>query len=270
MPATAVEKHGSPQVTTGMSGQANLEYLIHDASDETAALAALAAAAPSTYMSMAQESLSVQPVDDEAEKWEGTARYTKGSGSVPQTGDSAFSFDTTGGTQHITQSVETIGGYAPTGGTVPDFQGAIGVSDNSVEGVDITVPVYKFSETHYLPASEVDNTFKGMIFDLTGKVNNATFKGLAAGECLFLGAQGSRRGTGPDDDWEITLNYAASPNKTSIVIGDITVTAKKGWEYLWIRYENAVDGVANRVVKVPTAAYVEKVYDEADFSPLDL
>ena len=32
--------------------------------------------------------------------------------------------------------------------------------------------------------------------------------GLAAGECLFLGASGSKRG---EDDWEIAFRFAASP-----------------------------------------------------------
>jgi hypothetical protein len=38
------------------------------------------------------------------------------------------SFDTGGGTTHITQSVQTIASYAPPGEDPPDFQGAIGVS----------------------------------------------------------------------------------------------------------------------------------------------
>jgi hypothetical protein len=45
-----------------------------------------------------------------------------------------------GGTQHITQSLATIQKYAAAG-TAPDFGGAIGVTHDSVEGVDITVPM---------------------------------------------------------------------------------------------------------------------------------
>ena len=41
-----------------------------------------------------------------------------------------------GGTQHITQSIATIQKYAPPGKTAPDFKGAIGVTHDSVEGVD--------------------------------------------------------------------------------------------------------------------------------------
>jgi len=134
-----------------------------------------------------------------------------------------------------------------------------------VYGVDITVPVYSFSETHILANSAVTAAYKGKLFALTGKTNNATFKGFAIGECLFLGASGSKRGKG---DWEITFRFAASPNKTGLTVGDITGIAKKGWEYLWVRYEDAVDTAAGTMVKKPLAVYIEKVYEEGNFADL--
>ena len=93
------------------------------------------------------------------------------------------------------------------------------------------------------------------------------------GECLFLGASGSRRqqGQNPNDgDWEITFKFAASPNAVNLQIGTITVASKKGWEYLWVRYEDAEDDAASMLVKKPVAAYVEKVYEDADFAVLGL
>ena len=62
----------------------------------------------------------------------------------------------------------------------------------------------------------------------------------------------------------------ASPNRTNIVIGEITVASKKGWEYLWVRYADAEDAAAKAIVKVPVAAYVEKVYEEGDFAALGI
>jgi hypothetical protein len=187
----------------------------------------------------------------------------------PQAGDSTFSFDTGGGTQHITQSIATLNKYISSG-TPPDFKGAIGVTADNVEGVDITVPVYNFSETHYIDPDDVDDAYKGAIFNLTGKVNNAPFRGLAAGECLFLGASGSRRGRGADDPWEITYRFAGSPNRTGLSIGGISGINKKGWEYLWVRYQDTVDDLSNHLVKQPLAVYVEKVYEEGDFTTLGI
>jgi len=196
--------------------------------------------------------------------WDCRVRYVAPEEKEPEVGESSFSFDTGGGTQHITQSITTVNKYAPPGKTAPNFGGAVGVTHDNVEGVDITVPVYNFSETHYIANENVN---KGAYFALTGKTNNASWKGFAAGECLFLGASGSKRGS---DDWEITFRFAASPNKTGLTVGDITDIAKKGWEYMWVRYADAEDAAAKAIVKKPVAVYIEKVYDEGDFSGLGI
>jgi hypothetical protein len=153
-------------------------------------------------------------------------------------------------------------------GTAPDFGGAIVVTHDNVEGVDITVPVYNFSETHYLSAATVTTAYRDTLFQLTGKVNNGSFRGLAAGQCLFRGASGSRRGTDSEDDWEITYKFAGSPNRTGITVGTISGIAKKGWEYMWVRYADAED--ANTLVKQPVAVYVEEVYEDGDFDDLNI
>jgi len=71
--------------------------------------------------------------------------------------ESTYTFDTGGGTQHITQSFKTKGSYPAPGFAAPDFRGAIGVTHEDVEGVDITVPVYNFSETHYIDDALVED-----------------------------------------------------------------------------------------------------------------
>jgi len=199
--------------------------------------------------------------------WDGSALYQRFDWQPKETGESTFSFDTSGGTQHITQSLSTVAKYPA--GTAPDCKGAIGVSQSGdsqmVEGVDIVVPVYNWSETHYLSNATVTAAYKQTLFGLTGKVNTAAFKGFAIGEVLFLGASGSQRGT---EDWEITFRFAASKNKVGLTIGTITGIDKKGWEYLWVRYKDSID--ANVKVKVPAAVYTEQVYENGDFSGLGI
>src|SRR5207248_1374699 len=119
----------------------------------------------------------------------------------------------------ITQSLETVASYAPPGFTAPNFQGAIGVSEDKVEGVDITIPAFQFSETHRFIDALVGGFYKQTLFQLTGRFNNAPFKGFATGECMFMGASGSKRG---DEKWTITFRFAGSQNATGITIGDIT------------------------------------------------
>lgn len=262
------ENIDSRQITDGKA--AELVYTISGTADEAAALTALKTAAPSVLYGLKRQPVSVEPVHVDTANpskclWTGTVAYAPFEyQEPPQTGESVFSFDTGGGTQHVTQSLQTITRYP---GTAPDFKGAIGVTHDNVEGVDITVPVYTFSETHYLPNSQVTNAYKMTLFNLTGKVNNGAFKGLAAGECLFLGASGSKRGT---DDWEINFRFAGSPNRTGLAVGPITGISKKGWEYLWVRYSDVEDSISHTLVKQPVAAYVERVYDEGNFGSLGI
>ncbi|MFN9131136.1 MAG: hypothetical protein ACK5XO_00450, partial [Phycisphaerales bacterium] len=118
--------------------------------------------------------------------------------------------------------------------------------------------------------AQVTGAYKGAIFNCTGKTNAGGFKGFAPGEVLFLGATGSKRGDGPDDDWEITFRFAASPNETGLSVGTITGINKKGWEYLWVRYADAEDTGSGAIIKKPIAAYVERVYDDANFGALGI
>ena len=269
MAITVAEKPDSRQVS---DDSAELIYFITGTASDADALSALKSTAPSTHNGMTRGNCNVEPVaidSDNADfcKWEGTAHYAPPHYTKiepPETGDSSFSFDTGGGSQHITQSLSTVNRYAPTGQTAPNFKGAIGVTHDSVEGVDISVPVYNFSETHYIADGDVD---KAAYFALTGKTNNAAFKGCAAGEVLCLGVSGSKRGGG---DWEITFRFAASPNKTSLTIGSITGIDKKGWEFLWVRYADTEDTAAKTIVKQPIAVYIEKVYEEGSFASLGI
>jgi hypothetical protein len=51
---------------------------------------------------------------------------------------------------------------------------------------------------------------------------------------------------------------------------DITGIVKRGWEYLWVRYEYSVDATAKALVKNPLAVYIEKVYEEDNFADLGI
>jgi hypothetical protein len=196
--------------------------------------------------------------------WLVTVNY--GFSQSGNTNQTEYSFDTGGGSMKVTQTPSslTINKYAKSGTTAPDFKGAIGVDDNSVNGCDIVVPAYSFSMTKSMAASAVNNTYKAYLFNLTGKVNHATWNGYNQGEALFLGASGSKHGR--SGNWEIAYKFSCNPNKTGIQIGDITGIAKKGWEYLWVRYEKGVD--QNVLVQTPAAVYVHQVYEYGDFSLL--
>jgi hypothetical protein len=270
MPVTVTEKFES---RAGSDDEIELVFVVEGTDDDGAARAALAAQAPGTYGTLVRQTPTIEPVGPNL--WEGKAKYIKPEFSQPQTGDSSFSFDTTGGSQHITQSRQTIQKYAPSGQTAPDFGGAIGVTHDNVEGVDIQVPVFSFSVTKYIPNAQMTGAYIGHLYANTGRVNDASFTvnvdgvtlTFAAGECLFLGATGGKRG---DDDWELTFRFAGSPNATNLTVGTITGINKKGWEYMWVRYADTEDAAAKAVVKKPIAVYIEKVYENGSFGNLSV
>jgi hypothetical protein len=260
--AVIIEKYDSRETTVGVENPSvELLYVVDGTEDDVAVRAVVEATIPAIYAGLVFQNYHIS--HQGSGLWEVSVRYGKLDPKEP--GESSFSFDTGGGTTHITQSLQTIGSHAPPGEDPPDFKGAIGVNNDSVEGTDITIPVYNFKETHYIPIALVTPAYKAALFYLTGKVNAAPFKGFAPGEVLFMGASGSQRG---QEDWEITFSFAASPNATGLTVGDITGIDKKGWEYLWVRYQDAED--ADVLVKQPAAVYVEQVYPYGDFSLLGI
>lgn len=263
MSVIVTEKWESRDQSAGEQPSVDLRYLVLGTSDDIEAHSELIAQTPTFYSGLVRQSTHLERLADDA--WEGSIRY--GRTEPPQTGDSTYSFDTGGGTQHVTQSIATVGVYAAPGIYPPNFQGAIGATKDGIEGVDISVPIYNFSETHYLDANLVTGAYKSTLFYLTGTVNNGGFRGFSAGEVLFLGAGGAKRG---QDDWEISYRFAASPNVQGLQVGEITGIAKRGWDYLWIRYADAVDNDAFMLVKRPLSVYVEQVYPYTNFAGLNI
>lgn len=197
----------------------------------------------------------------------------------------ARSFDTSGGTAHITQQPEyaagtALGGRATSterryGEGAPDQQGAIGVDGQNVQGVDIVVPALQWTETYDVSTQYVTDDYIRRLSALTGCTNAASFRSFAAGEVLFLGGTGSQdwdnqRGDSP---WSLSYRFVASPNADGttlprLKVGTIENIDKKGHEYLWVRYEDAVD--QSLLLKRPKHVYVNQVYPSGDFSLLGI
>jgi hypothetical protein len=237
------------------------------------------------------ESYSVEYQGDTA--WKVTINYEKvGADDATQTAPlkRARSFDTSGGTQHITNALQTKNSsgtvtddgekvYGPSGlDDGASAKGAIGVDDRGVNGVDIIVPALQWSESYDVPSSYVTSAYIRNIAKLTGSTNNASFRGFAAGEVLFTGASGShewddQRGNGP---WSLSFKFVASPNAGSsatlpaLKVGDIDGVEKGGHEYLWIKYATTENTTKSQVTREPIAVYVNKVYPDGDFSLLGI
>ena len=244
---------------------------------------------PGSDVQLLAESYSVSYLGDDA--WQVQINYSKdGADDEGQTDPlkRSRSFDTSGGTQHITQAIENVtvttsktgsttvtsageARFPATGSNAAvSFNGAIGVDGNSVNGVDIVVPALSWTETYDVPHPYITSGYIKAVAGLTGSVNNSAFRSFAAGEVLFVGCSGGQewddeKGNGP---WNLSFKFVASPNVTAQKIGDITGVAKKGHEYLWVRYEDSVSG--SELVKKPKGVYVNKVYRDGDFANLGI
>ena len=188
-------------------------------------------------------------------------------------GDEETTFDTTGGSEKITQSLGTVR-YGLSGANdplVPNFHGAINVTDSGVEGVEQPAPKLEFTITKYWNSTFLTDEYLKILAYATGKMNLNAFRGFAPGEVLFLGASGSQTGNKP---WKIQYKFAVSSNATDIEIptpsGTITVSEKYGWDYLWLRYALDEDTPAKSVVRVPQGVYVERTKTAIPFVEFQL
>lgn len=271
------ELFDSRELTESISQQTwHLHYGISGTDDELEARAALLAECPETIGSetsseapLERQEISLKPLG--AGLWDAMVTYAV-------VLDDEYTFSTTGGTQNIKQSLRTIRSYEhDVYQTRPDLKGAIGQTDERIEGVDIHVPQFTFQIKKRFPLHLMTDEYRVLLMGMTGRTNSLDFRGFKEGELLFLGAEGGQRGR---DKMEITFHFAASENRDDIKIpgftaidddGQETEIEKKGWEYLWIRYRPRIDttqGTDGIKRYEPWMVFVEKVYDAGEFQKL--
>ena len=235
-------------------------YLVRGVASEEAAIAAIAAdtSIPTTYQDIPLRSYNIEErlLED---CWKVAVKYQykdDESNNDTDNDEDVFSFDFSSGTRKIVVPLASVSKYSS---SAPASQGI-----NDGEGVDIMMPVFKFSETKSMSLS---TSKKNSIAALVGCVNSGSFKGYSAGEVLFTGCSGTKTGK---EKWRVTFNFAVSMNQTGIKIGDISGIKKDGWDIIWVRYdEKPVDsGSKKQIIRTAKAVYVERVYARKSFGGL--
>ena len=154
-------------------------------------------------------------------------------------------------------------------GTAPDYKQAIGVTRDRVEGTDIYDGKFEFTLT--AQTYPVNLPYLRKIRAMTPTINASAWYGFNAGEVLFLGATGQCT---PGNVWRVTYKFAVGQNLYAVPVSvdaatgvpRLVVPYKGAWEYLWCAYGPDTDG--KRLLEIPQAAYVEKVYRYSDFTQL--
>lgn len=139
-----------------------------------------------------------------------------------------LSIKMTGSTTKMLQSYRTVRGYDcttqtanenpvlwKTYGVVRDFNKAIGVNGNNVEGVDVIIPTLDITVNYKFTLSTLSASYLQTLFYLQGTANDSAYtlawKGqsitFAKGDLRFLGSQMKQTS---DDQVDITFNFAAS------------------------------------------------------------
>lgn len=279
MPITVTRKYDATvghEISSGNTHEA--VYIIRGTSDEFAARSALVAARPFWEEGQAALGYSIDNIGPS--QYEAKVRYgiptlqeLEFAGELPGseggTSGGVFTlatFSSMGGTAHITQSLNTTI-HPLTEANPPDFGGAIGVTETSVEGVDVPTPRVEFV-LHRIKASVTPEYMKHISYSV-GKTNIGTFLTFTRCELMFMGFDST---LSSDGAYAFAFKFAASPTRDVPVTinGETTYITKLGWEYLWFRYRKDVDADAKRVVHVPLAAYVERIAEEMDFNTLEV
>ena len=121
-----------------------------------------------------------------------------------------------------------------------------------------------------IPVSKLTAAYKKSLATLTGKVNNATFKGYDAGEVMFLGMSYTAPVKGQKKVMA-TYNFRISPNETNVKISGQTYSvSKKGWQYAWARSKIENDSTTGKPRVQIDGVYISDVCESADFSVLGL
>jgi len=169
-----------------------------------------------------------------------------------------FSFSTGGATYRIMHAKEqTSYGTSPV-----DIGDLINWNGQTADGLDIVGPKLSITIRKRMLGAIITLPYITTVVGLTGKTNNAAYFGFAAGELLFLGADGSMV---PGGDTELTFNFSAAPNVSSATINGETVTDIKGHDYIHTFVLPGALGVPE--VK---GIYKARIYDTGDFTGLKI
>lgn len=260
------------------------EFAITGTTNELEAYAACLAEVPPRFHDLSFKSLKLKPLG--GPNWVATVTYgisTTGQqvpsqagppGSQPPpppppaetdalTDEDGVSFSTRGGTVKVFTSLNTVHRISLNDEPPPDFEGKIGAKG---EGCEVFDGKLQFTLKRNFPA--VSMRYVKTLADLTGLVNEGTWRYFGDSACLFLGADGEYAGP---KGWAVSFQFDVARSTpirdpgTGEVIPNVTLPPH---HYAWTLAEKRES--QGKPVEVPVAIYVEQVYEKGDFDQLGI
>lgn len=179
-----------------------------------------------------------------------------------QVGSYTIRWDISMGTERQYVSYETVAKY-PSG--AKDYEGLMGVDFDRIEGAEVPVVASQLVIEFRHPQGYFTPSFAYLIEQAVGTWNSTFFFGRAAGEVMLAGFRGAE---GTDVETSIEYAFIVRRNLVNVTKGGITGINALGHDHLWFGYEDSIDTVANASVRVPVAAYVERVALSSNFPAL--
>lgn len=268
--AVLIQLLDSPQ---GNAHEWRLHYCVKDAEDYAEAFNLVHAGSPLIFEGCLRKSGGTEIKAITRRDWDATVTYSLLSNTTDdqrKEGDNDFGFDFSMQQVKITHSRWNVWKGGANGGPAPDFGGAINFDGQTVHGVEVGVPTGSANEKWFMPDAMFTAAFRRTLMNTVGCMNTNGWRGYNECEVLLAGVSGQNRGDGV---WVVTFKYQISLTEQNLLVGDILVPTKRGWDYLWIYYRDKIETMANGakvLTKKAAAAYCERVYREVDFTVLGI
>lgn len=179
-----------------------------------------------------------------------------------------LSFSLTATQVNRKQSISIRNSASKTGyfaATPPNPYRAIGWSDGNIEGASVYAGGLSFQLTKYFSPALWTTGLIGTWKDLQFHYNDSTFYGMAAGECLFLSAQGQGS---QYTKIPVTFDFIGSPNINGVADEGFPVLYALGHDIIDYVFAELYDPSTGHTVRYPTFRYVHQVYNPGTFSLL--
>lgn len=217
--------------------------------------------------------LTEHSADQVGDKWKVTLTYSVDA-SESNPSYVQFGVDIGGDTAHIQKALETRSEvsrieFSPpfTDPAIlpPETYNLIGLTKDTIEGVDVIARGLKFNITAYYSSAVWSPSVLLTWAVLQSGYNDATFYGFAAGEVqlLSISAQGEVYKKVP-----VTFNFKAAPNINGVA--DLPFTPLFGLGHDFVDYLYGAEISENFPVRAPLYRYVRRVYDPVNFDLLGL